>query len=241
MSYTARRINALAQKLSAQTYLEIGVDKGLTFTAINVPERTAVDPEFRFDTTPLTNDKTHFHQQSSDQFFAMNEALGAFDLIFIDGLHHFEQVVRDLSNALMHSHAGSVIILDDTKPNDVYSAIPSANDTMKFRRLAGIEDFSWHGDVYKIVFYIHDFWPSLNYRTIVGSGNPQTLVWRSRSFERKPRLNSFEAISRLSYFQLIDNIDALREGDEASIIAEVTAELKGSHQVPPIKAEHAGA
>src|ERR1017187_3293931 len=138
MSYTARRINALADKLSAQRYLEIGVDKGLTFTAIRVTERTAVDPEFRFDTTPLTNDKTHFHQQPSDQFFAETTNLAEFDLIFIDGLHHFEQVVRDLSNSLMHSHAGSVIILDDTKPNDIYSAIPNANDTMRFRRLAGI-------------------------------------------------------------------------------------------------------
>jgi hypothetical protein len=225
MNWSARRINLLADRLSAKRYLEIGVHKGDTFTDVKIAERTAVDPEFKFDINPLAGEHTHFYEKTSDQFFSAIEADTVFDIIFIDGLHQFEQVVRDFSNAIIHSRSSSVIVLDDTKPNDVYSAIPNVRDTMKFRSRAGIEDFSWHGDVYKLVFFLHDFWPALNYRTIVGSGNPQTFVWRSQNFERVPRFNSFESISRLTYYQLIDNIDVLRECEEGTAIEEIATEL----------------
>jgi hypothetical protein len=225
MNWSARRINLLADKLSARKYLEIGVEKGETFTDIRITERTAVDPAFAFDTTALANANTHFHQKPSDQFFAEISGNSLFDLIFIDGLHQFEQVVRDFSNAIIHSHSGSVIVLDDTKPIDIFSANPNRDDAIRFRRRTGVEDAAWHGDVYKIVFYLHDFWPALSYRTIVGSGNPQTFVWRSSNFTRKPRFNSLESISRLTYYELMDNIDLLRECDEGAAIAEISAAL----------------
>ena len=231
MNQSARRINLLAAGLRAQKYLEVGVDKGLTFADVKIKERTAVDPQFKFDPTPFVNENTEFHEQTSDHFFSEIEIETIFDLLFIDGLHQFEQVVRDFSNAIIHSHPRSVIILDDTKPNDIYSASPLPEETLKFRRLTGSQDTSWHGDVYKVVFYIHDFWPALNYRTIVGSGNPQTLVWRSKNFNRKPLLNNLESISRISYYQLMKNIIVLRECDEGIAIAEVLEELTGINPI----------
>jgi hypothetical protein len=226
MNWSARRINSLADKLSAQKYLEIGVDKGQTFTDVTIVERTAVDPHFGFDTASFVNAMTHFHNMTSDQFFSEIDRERLFDLIFIDGLHQFEQVVRDFSNAILHSCSSSVIILDDTLPNDIYSANPNLQDAISFRRSAGSQDGSWHGDVYKLVFYIHDFWPSLNYRTIVGSGNPQTFVWRSKHFIRKPLFNSLESISRLTYYQLMNNIKLLRECEETAGIDELVSELR---------------
>ena|ERR1700722_10195988 len=225
MNHSARRINALATGLSAQHYLEIGVDAGQTLCDVCIAERTAVDPHFRFDIGPFVNARTHFHEEPSDAYFADLKEDSVFDILFIDGLHVFEQVVRDFSNAVAHSHRSSVIVLDDTQPNDIYSAIPNVEEAFKFRALAGLSDRSWHGDVFKAVFYIHDFWPALNYRTIVGSGNPQTFIWRSNSFRRKPRFNSLEAISRLTYFQMIDNTDVFRACDEESAIKEVLKEL----------------
>lgn len=215
MNHSARRVNFLANALGARNYLEIGVNDGQSFFDITVPERTGVDPDFRFDIEEKKAPNTWFVPKTSDAFFAGRQSMAPFDLIFIDGLHQFEQVVRDISNSILHSHAGSVILIDDTKPNDVYSSLPDMAATMRFRRAAGFDHPAWHGDVFKAVFYLHDFWPSLNYRTIVQGGNPQTLVWRSTTDAlRSPRFNSLERISRLTYFELCDNLDILRESLE---------------------------
>lgn len=226
MNNSARRINALSHGLLAQSYLEIGVETGETFVDIEAAVRTAVDPQFSFDTDLFADGNTHFHRKRSDDYFAEMPSDEVFDLIFIDGLHKFEQVVRDLSNSIIHSHARSVIVIDDTVPSNVFSAMPDVGDSVRFRERAGVEDSSWHGDVYKIVFYLHDFWPSLSYRTIIGSGNPQTVVWRSNGFRRASRFDNLEVISRLTYYQLIDNLDVLRECEENVAITEILSDLR---------------
>ena len=38
------------------------------------------------------------------------------DLVYLDGLHTFEQTYRDLCNTLMHAHPATVILVDDTVP-----------------------------------------------------------------------------------------------------------------------------
>jgi hypothetical protein len=217
MNDAARRINALAKLLGSRRYLEIGVYQGQTLFDVEIAGRTAVDPGFAFDMAERANDSIRFVEKTSDDFFLSEPVSSAYDLIFVDGLHVFEQVVRDFSNALLHAHPQTVLIIDDTVPNDVYSAIPDPNKTHAFRKAQGNDCGWWHGDVFKLVFYIHDFWPGLNYRTIVGSGNQQTLVWRSKDFPRQPRFNNLERISRLSFFDLQDNFDVIRplEEDEA--------------------------
>ncbi len=86
-------------------------------------------------------------------------------------------------------------------------------------------DTSWHGDVFKILFYIHDFWPGLNYRTIVGAGNPQTLVWQSQSSPRRPIFDNFEPISRLTYFDLLENLSIARCVGEDEALDLCTCEI----------------
>lgn len=226
MNFSARRINALALKLGSRRYLEIGVSSGATFRDVQVLERTGVDPAFAFDTNEIAGELTRLVPQTSDEFFAVEPQFPPYDIIFIDGLHTFEQVVRDFSNALLRSHRHSVLILDDTVPNDVYSAIPDHRATFRYRKAAGIEDGSWHGDVFKSVFYIHDFWPSLNYRTISGSGNPQTLVWRANGMRRRPLFNNLERISRLTYFDLQEHIGVLQMVGEDDAIAACVAEVE---------------
>jgi hypothetical protein len=225
MNRSARRINALARGLGAGRYLEIGVESGVTFLGVEIAHKTAVDPNFLLDTQGLAGEKTRFHAETSDRFFAERHDGGVFDIVFIDGLHVFEQVVRDLHNALLNSHAGSVIILDDTWPSDVFSAIRDYQETMRFRAAAGLAGDDWHGDAYKAVFYIHDFWPGLNYATIVGAENPQTLVWRSNTFVRRPLFDSLERVSRLDYFDMVRNRDVMRERTEEEALAMCLGEV----------------
>lgn len=225
MNHSARRINALAKGLGAARYLEIGVESGVTFLDVEIEDKTAVDPNFLMDVQAYAGEKTRFYGETSDRFFSQTHNGEAFDVVFIDGLHVFAQVVRDLSNTLQNVHAASVIVLDDTMPSDVFSAIPDYQETMRFRTAAGLSGDSWHGDAYKAVFYIHDFWPGLNYATITGHENPQTLVWRSNKFRRKPRFDDLERISRLDYFDLMRNRDLMRERTEEEAIALCLGEL----------------
>ncbi|MFZ2451197.1 MAG: class I SAM-dependent methyltransferase [Methylovulum miyakonense] len=226
MNHSARRINTMALAVNAQNYLEIGVNKGVTFFDVSIPQKTAVDPKFLFDVATVTDKNTLFSETSSDEFFSRLPVAQKFDLIFIDGLHTFEQTYRDFCNCLVHSHDRTVFLIDDTKPSDVYSSLNVRRKTNQFRKQAGGKGGAWHGDVFKVIFALHDFHPSLNYRTLSrGWDNPQTLVWLSNKGLRKPLFNSFESISRLTYFDLQEHIDILRLCPEEEAIALCLGEL----------------
>jgi hypothetical protein len=226
MNWSARRVNALARQLGGRRYLEIGVSWGETFRDVEVTERTGVDPEFRLDTRELSNEFTRFSEKTSDDFFNSEPLFPPYDVIFIDGQHAFAQVCRDFSNSLLRTHRRSAVLLDDTLPNDVYSTLDNPTDAVRYRRATGDLDGSWHGDVFKAVFYIHDFWPGLNYRTIIGSGNPQTLVWRAGGVHRAPLFNDLERISRLTYFDLQEHLDVLQMVPEDEAIALCVTEIQ---------------
>jgi len=108
-------INAIAARLGARTYLEIGVQRGDTFSRVEVARRIGVDPD---PTSAAT-----FHE-TSDSYFArldrsraaFGEAAPTFDLVFVDGLHHREQVVRDVENASRHLSPGGAIVVHDCDP-----------------------------------------------------------------------------------------------------------------------------
>ncbi len=219
--FTSKRLNRLAAALGAHSYLEIGVHTGGTFARVQVAERTAVDPAFPFPISDHEDEVTSFAEMTSDEFFSGLPAAKTYDLIFIDGLHTFEQAYRDLCNSILHSHPGTVILLDDTVPSDVYSALRDPEQAFAFRAAAGPDGgVAWHGDTFKVVFAVHDFHLALDYRTIMGSGNPQTLVWRSNSGWRRPLLDSLEQITRLTYFDMVNNGHVLRQCDEETALRE---------------------
>lgn len=94
-------------------YLEIGVQRGLTFSNIKSNDKYGVDPSPIQEGIELTNFK-----MSSDDFFNNLEEHIKYDLIFIDGLHECHQVAKDFLNSLKHSSIGSLIIFDDVYPNN---------------------------------------------------------------------------------------------------------------------------
>ena len=74
-------------------------------------------------------------RSTSDQFFSTNKS--KFDIIFIDGLHHYEQVIKDVNNSLQILNDNGFILLHDCLPRSIaHQAIP---------RYRG----SWNGDVWK--------------------------------------------------------------------------------------------
>lgn len=178
--WSVRRINALYDALpDVSIYLEIGVAKGNTFKYVNVPNRVGVDPAHELDTESLPAGVRIF-TVTSDDFFASNNE--AFDMVFIDGLHTYQQTYRDLVSALNVCPDGPILI-DDVVPCDEVSAMPSMVESLAKRKDLNMPGQPWHGDVYRMVLCIADNHPELSYRTILNSGNPQMLLWKDQPVE----------------------------------------------------------
>ena len=125
-------INHLIREHNCRSYLEIGYQSGICFEAIKCPMKIAVDP------APLkkyANDGVLLIE-SSDQYFQKSPA--QMDCVFIDGLHHADQVARDINNAWNIARA-SVIVVHDCLP-------PSAEVAMVPRQTK-----EWFGDVFRCV------------------------------------------------------------------------------------------
>ena len=119
-------IQFLIDKYDYSTYLEIGCDKDQSFSKIKISHKVGVDP-----ISGGTIRKT------SDEFFKSNKE--KFDIIFIDGLHHYEQVIVDINNALSVLNDNGHILVHDCLPRTIaHQAIP---------RYRG----SWNGDVWKSI------------------------------------------------------------------------------------------
>lgn len=111
-----------------KSYLEIGCDKNQSFSNIKIDQRIGVDPV-----------EGGTHKMTSDEFFSNNKNF--FDIIFIDGLHEYYQVMRDINNSLKFLNKGGVILLHDCLPRTIWNQItPRLNS-------------DWNGDVWKAIVH----------------------------------------------------------------------------------------
>jgi len=214
-SQSIRRITQIAKHTGALSYLEIGVNRGRTFNALKFPKKVAVDPVFQFDVADYRQEGAQFHEMESDQYFTHHGLSQKFDIIFLDGLHTFQQTFRDFCNSLTCAHERTVWLIDDVIPVDVYSAWPNQNEAVKFRQRAGGGGIKWHGDVFKVMFAIHDFFPMFSYVTLQ-EGNSQSLVWIAPRRVFSAAFNSLEAIERLTYFDMLKHLEVLNIRQEAN-------------------------
>ena len=108
----------IVEKKKPEKYLEIGIQHGLNFDAINVIDKTGVEP---FPKRIQENVLTMF----SNQFFESKKNTGAkYDLIFIDGLHTEEQTWEDLKNSLDFLSENGIIVMHDALPhNEEYTSM----------------------------------------------------------------------------------------------------------------------
>ena len=89
-------------------YLEIGVERGFTFESVVLKDKTAVDPRMLFNKW-IKNPRIKLFEVPSDEYFRkkIRDDL-TFDLVYLDGLHTFEQTYLDLVNRIKHSNHKSV-------------------------------------------------------------------------------------------------------------------------------------
>lgn len=133
-------LNALIEKYSLKSYLEIGVqNKVNNYNKIICKNKVGVDPE--------VND-SEIRGMTSDMYFEAikhNSPVTVFDLIFIDGLHHADQVKRDFENSLRCLSDNGYIVIHDVLPeNESGTIVPR-------------ETKQWWGDVYKFVMGLSNY------------------------------------------------------------------------------------
>lgn len=123
-------LNALIEHYGYKTYLEIGVNTpaqpGYSHEGIHVQTKHGVDPNV--DTT---------FRMTSDDFFATHNT--TYDIVFVDGLHTFEQAYRDIVNALNRLNGGGTIVVHDCNPTKEITQRPVRASSV------------WHGDVWKAI------------------------------------------------------------------------------------------
>lgn len=134
-------INHLAKKISAKSYLEIGVRMHChNYDKINIQHKIGVDPCFEaFDREPTFKLK-------SDDFFAKNTQI--FDIIFVDGLHEFKQVERDINNSLKFLNEDGFIVCHDINPTVEYRQF-TLDNPKRVEFVKKHKDALWNGDCWK--------------------------------------------------------------------------------------------
>jgi SAM-dependent methyltransferase len=157
------RIRAVRRALgmrSKPVYLEIGVSRGQAFQRISADVKIAVDPAFRLSarTRELADAKarvTHYFETTSDDFFDSEKELleqNPVDVALIDGLHTYEQVVRDVENTLRHLRDDGVIFLHDCNPPfELASRRAESWEEFMASQKGPLAIGVWNGDVWKAI------------------------------------------------------------------------------------------
>lgn len=146
-------IQHLINKFGFKTYLEIGVEMGMNFFQIDAELKLAVDPKFVIPGGVKDTEKEKFFTMTSDEFFANppKEILErGLDIVLIDGLHTYEQSLRDVENCLKYLNPNGVIVMHDCLPDSPATAMPTLEEARKHPDFKG----NWTGDVYKTIIHL---------------------------------------------------------------------------------------
>lgn len=177
LSYRDQTLNLLAGIRSENIhYLEIGVRRGRTLERIRARQKTGVEPAPLFDQRRLPRG-VRIVQASSDAYFSEAYTRRSTDLVFIDGLHTFEQSWRDFCNAAREMNRWGVIVLDDVWPQSQASSLadPVAAEREKQKELEPKQ--GWQGDVWKTVLAIQTIYPWLSPSIVGEPGRAVAAVW----------------------------------------------------------------
>lgn len=169
-------LNYLATTFNLQSYLEIGVyDRKNNFNIINLPWRQ----KFCIDPDPKA--KADFIG-TSDEYF--EDLSNKWDLIFIDGLHHADQVKRDFENSLKCLTENGFIVIHDTNPEkEEYTHVPRDSKI-------------WNGDVYKFACTLRTY-KDIDFCTLPFD-HGCTIVWRNKHLKFDDEGAPFETWAEFS-------------------------------------------
>lgn len=159
-------LNRLIESCGYRTYLEIGVAAGHCFAAVKAGMKVGIDPDPGI--RELNVPGGLLFCTTSDSFFNTLNGRNFFDLVFIDGLHHHEQVYRDVLNSLDCLSVGGTIVLHDCNPrSDEMQRVPRVQ-------------VEWTGDCWRAIVRLRMSRADLNV-SVVDTDYGLGVVRRGRS------------------------------------------------------------
>jgi hypothetical protein len=146
MNHRSELINYLVQKNNFKRYLEIGISFGECINLIDIETKDGVDP--------APNCSAVNYPITSDEFFKSIPTTQKYDIIFIDGWHQFDQVIKDVNNSLEHLSENGIILLHDCNPESEGLASREPNGG------------AWTGDVWKAILHFRSSDPKLSVHVV---------------------------------------------------------------------------
>jgi hypothetical protein len=159
-------LNRLVEFYRYRNYLEIGVAGGDCFRAVKAVLKVGIDPDR--NVRELNVPGSLLFCTTSDAFFAALQARTFFDLVFVDGLHHHDQVYRDVVYSLDCLSVGGTIVLHDCNPR-----------SEEMQRVPRIQA-EWTGDCWKAIVRLRTSRPDLNV-TVLDTDYGLGVIQRGRS------------------------------------------------------------
>lgn len=161
-------LQRLHERLRPPVYLEIGVETGVSLAFARAPTiAIGIDPAPRLS-HGFTAD-TRLFEITSDAFFASVDLAREtgrerLDLAFIDGMHTFDQALRDFINVERLAHGRTVALIHDCLPLSAATATRERHTTF------------WSGDTWRIVPLLKRHRPDLTIRTIAAPPTGLAIV-----------------------------------------------------------------
>jgi hypothetical protein len=190
----------LHQWLQPKLYLEVGIFEGRSIALAQSPSLAiGIDPAPKI--LHGLNAPTIILPRTSDAQFSLEDPSadwggGRINFGFVDGLHVFEQALRDFSYLERVSAPGAIIALHDTIPFDRLSA--EADRSTQFHT----------GDVWRIVPYLSALRPDLVIMTVRTPPSGLTLITNlNHNFNWAPHIEA-QALAQVT---LPDFDDQLRD------------------------------
>jgi methyltransferase family protein len=155
-------LEEMGAHLKPRNYLEIGTFRGASLACFDC-EAIAIDPDFHLQENYRPRSSvTHLYRLESDTFFNRQYlyqlSISTVDVLFIDGLHIFEQALTDFANCERVSSGLSVILVHDCFPQIAEMAQREWNrDGRIVEELRNM----WCGDVWKLLYCLEEHRPDL--------------------------------------------------------------------------------
>ena len=167
-------IKYMIENKNYKKYLEIGCHNDEVFNKISI-EKIGVDPvsggNFR---------------GTSDEFFKKNKS--NFDCIFIDGLHEYKQVKRDILNSIKFLENDGIIILHD--------CLPPSIDRQRVPRTR----YTWNGDVWKAIVEVRT-WSHVDTYTILSDQGLGIIQKKYNSDILNLKITNFDKLSYKFFYE----------------------------------------
>ena len=193
------------------TYLEIGIEYGYTFLNTHFIHKVGIDPDPKCKN--ITNGE--FYKCTSDDYFKNMNLLDnssnisdennkySVDVIFIDGMHQCEYVLRDFNNSVKVLNNGGIIFIDDCIPLNYNEQLKIPirhyyeNNILKYGE-------EWTGDVWKFIYHLLK-----NYKDKIVCNYFHNIEYRGIvKIQIKERFTvdvSYEELNNYNYFEDFNN------------------------------------